>query len=122
MNGELQRLEDKVKLANLQIDKRLATLEIEIETLKKEVRNIKEEFVAMKSGQKAPQPIVQSVTVADINELAEQFKELRTAFMEMRLRLTNLPAEDLKPAINELAKRLETLEKQVATSNPIILE
>lgn len=118
----MQRLEDKVKLANLQIDKRLATLEIEIETLKKEVRNIKEEFVAMKSGQKAPQPIVQSVTVADINELAEQFKELRTAFMEMRLRLTNLPAEDLKPAINELAKRLETLEKQVATSNPIILE
>ena len=113
---DLTRLEDKVKLANLQIDKRLATLEASMEELEKSMRNTTEEIVKIKNSM--ARSATPSMTGDDLSDLAEQFRQLRAAFTDLR---TRLEREGSIPDIDELSKRVDALEKQLSAV-PIILD
>jgi archaellum component FlaC len=110
MDGDLQRLDDKMKLANLQIDRRLAIVEEGLAEVQKNVRNVTEEVVGLKNRP------------ADLSGLSEQFSQLRASFTDLRNKLEHVPVDDLRPEIEKLSKRLEALEKQMVLSVPIILD
>ena len=150
MNGDdFKRLEDKMKLANLQIDKRLAMMEEEISILQGKLRNVTEEVVALKSSHKAQQaPSITAGDVAefseqlkhlrevteqmaevkpvqavpDISDLVGQFRELKSAFNDMREKFLAMPTENLKPTIEALSQRVASLERQIVASSPMVLE
>jgi len=150
MNGDdFKRLDDKMKLANLQIDKRLAMIEEEISILQGKLRNVTEEVVALKSSHKAQQaPSITASDMADfadqlkhlrevteemaemkpvqavpdISELMGQFRELKSAFNDMREKFLAMPTADLKPTIDALSQRVASLERQIVASSPMVLE
>lgn len=119
MDDELKAFDEKMKLTNLQIDKRLAILEEELAEIRENLRNVTEEIVSMKnslSKAEKAQPIS-----SDIADLTKQFRELKAAFNDIRSKLTNMPVGE-KPDMNAFLKRIEKLEKKIALGVPIVLE
>lgn len=107
--------------------RRLATLEGDLADVQKNLHNMTEEIVELKSAQ--TRLAAQTAALAELSGLAEQFGQLRVAFTDMRGRLETLPTEDLRPAIDkisqqlaELERRIAEIEKRVTISTPIILE
>ena len=120
MDGEdSRRIEEKMKLANFQIEKRLATLEEEMGEIKDNVRNVTEEIVYMKNSLSKTEK-VQPLS-SDISDLTKQFKDLRASFNDVRSKFANVgPSE--RQDIDAILKRIEKLEKRIALGVPVILE
>ncbi len=119
-DSDMRRLEEKMKLANLQIDKRLATMEKTTEELQKNLRNVTEEIVELQNeqGQVLTQATRAENTVNEIVDIADQFKNLRKAFVEMSSKFRNMPTDDVRQMVESLSERVSEMEINVTTKGP----
>ncbi len=125
---ELKRLEEKQKLTNLQIDKRLATIELSLDEVKTEfetiniprgiddkfakidhdLKNIREEFKKVHEEEKQERNRIKQLTKKyDIETVQKQFDKLiiEVARVKMKIRAAE--------SIEENLKKLDSLQQQL---------
>lgn len=119
--NELRRLEDKMKVAHLQIDKRLSTLEENYDDSRKGLHNVTEEIISLKSRQDkvAANMGAAEKAIREIKDISNQFRELRRAFGEMSSKFRSMPqpSGSMKPDIDVMSERLAETEKSIAATN-----
>lgn len=141
MNEELKRLEEKQKLTNLQIDKRLAAIENFLEGIKTEFGSLSSEIDGIKSQKKKEIKEIMALANSfdstsfskDIEQLKKSFEEFKdivgsentNKLKEFDINLAHLfyDMKNLKLIIDEIKVRLSNLERNIKKSQfPVVIE
>lgn len=141
MDNDFKRLEEKQKLANLQIDKRLSEIENSLEGLKTEFGSISSEMDGIKSQKKKEIEEIMALTNSfDSNPLSKDVEQLKKSFEEFRnivgsgnsSKLKDFETDlahlfydmkNLKLIIDEIKVRLFNLERNIKKNPfPVVIE